>query len=220
MKSFCIGVAALIGLSGCGTANNYLVQKQRTVEYYRIFDLKTSASRQTVAKAASDGLGRNVNSAEEATPIPSSSELPATPGRFKLVNPFEGTAFAALAARGGSVGMRVATCDGASWTATAKRNIQGSNSLRLTACLFQYKEGYHLDLYAVFVKQEGGIFQVSRDMANAVVGTPEEWTEKTFLDIVRSIRNATSAQVALLEAQPEISGTPWLDSLEGFRVSQ
>lgn len=116
--------------------------------------------------------------------------------------------------------MRVATCDGASWTATAKRNIQGSNSLRLTACLFQYKEGYHLDLYAVFVKQEGGIFQVSRDMANAVVGTPEEWTEKTFLDIVRSIRNATSAQVALLEAQPEISGTPWLDSLEGFRVSQ
>lgn len=220
MRILFLAVSAALGLAGCGTTNNYLAQKQRTVEYYRIFDLKTNASRQAIAKAASDGLGRNINSAHEATPIPSSGDVPEKPGRFKLVNPFEGTAFAALASRGGAVGFRVATCDGASWTATAERNIQGSNSLKLTACLFPYKEGYHLDFYAVFAKQEGGLFQISRDMANAVVGTPEEWTEKTFLDVVRSIRAATSAQVALLEAQPEISGTPWLDPVEGFRVSQ
>ena len=44
-----------------------------------------------------------------------------------------------------------------------------------------------------------------------MVGTPEEWTEKTFLDVVRSIRKATGAEVALIEAQPELGGTPWLD---------
>ena len=88
--------------------------------------------------------------------------------------------------------------------------------LDLTACIFQYKDGYHLDLYAVFTKQEGGLFQVSRDMANAMVGTPEEWTEKTFLDTVRSIRAATGADIALLEAQPELSGTPWLDGMDTF----
>lgn len=210
-------ICAAIGLAGCGTTNNYLAKKTQTVEYYRIFDIKTSASRQTVAKAASNGMGRNVNNAQEATPIPSSADLPDRAGRFKITNPFEGTKLAALAGGAGSLGVRVATCEGASWTAKAERRIQGSNSLNLTACLFQYKDGYHLDLYAVFTKQEGGLFQISRDMANAVVGTPEEWTEKTFLDIARSIRIQTGANVTLLEAQPDLLGTPWLDNFDSTR---
>lgn len=147
-------------------------------------------------------------------PIPSSNALPETPGRFQLVNPFEGTRLAALAGGAGSLGFRMATCDGAVWTAKARREISGSNNLNLTACLFQYTRGYHLNLYAVFTKQEGGVFQVSRDMANAMVGTPEEWTEKTFLDVIRSIQATTPSKIELLEAQPEIAGTPWLDSLD------
>lgn len=216
MKRLLIAVAATLGISGCGTTNNYLAEKKQTVEYYRIFDIKTSANRQAVAKAASNGIGRNVNNAQEATPIPSSSEIPEKPARFKLVNPFEGSKLAALAGGAGSLGFRMATCEGASWTAKAERRVSGSNNLNLTACLFQYKDGYHLDLYAVFTKQEGGLFQISRDMANAMVGTPEEWTEKTFLDIVRSIRANTGAEIALLEAQPELSGTPWLDSMDSM----
>ena len=76
------------------------------------------------------------------------------------------------------------------------------------------KEGYHLDMYAVFVKKEGGLFQVSRDLAGAMVGTPEEWTEKTFLDVARNVHARIDAKVALLEAQPEISGTPWVDPID------
>lgn len=209
-----VPVAALLG--GCGTMNNALVEKTKTTEYYRIFDIKTSADRQTVAEAASNGLGRNVNNAQEATPIPSSATPPDAPGRFKLVNPFEGTQMAAFAAMGGgSVGFKRATCDGAAWTAMAQRDIAGSNNLNLTACLFQYKQGYHLDLYAVFTKKEGGLMQISRSMANAMVGTPEEWTEKTFLDIARNIRQVTNAEITLLEGQPKLAGTPWLDSGEG-----
>ena len=121
---------------------------------------------------------------------------------------------AALAAGGGGLGFRMATCEGAVWTAKAQRTVSGSNNLNLTACLFQYKGGYHLDMYAVFTKAEGGLMQISRDMANAMVGAPEEWTEKTFLDVVRNINKAIAADVTLLEAQPEISGTPWLDSIE------
>lgn len=126
----------------------------------------------------------------------------------------EGTRIAALAGGAGSLGVRVTTCDGVSWTAKAERRIQGSNALNLTACLFQYKDGYHLDLYAVFTKQEGGLMQISRDMATAMVGSPEEWTEKTFLDIVRSIKAQTGANIALLEGQPELTGTPWLDKFD------
>lgn len=215
MNKFIFITALAAAISGCGTTNNYLVEKTKTVEYYRIFDIKTNATRQAVAQSASDGIGRNVSNAQEVTPIPSSNEVPEKPGRFKLVNPFEGTTMAALAGSAGGLGFRMATCESASWTAKAQRQVAGSNNLNLTACLFQYKDGYHLDLYAVFTKQEGGLTQVSRDMANAMVGTPEEWTEKTFLDIVRTIRAKTGAEVTLLEAQPEVSGTPWLDSSEG-----
>lgn len=63
-------------LAGCGTSNNYLAAKQKTVEYYRIFQIKTDAPRTAVAAAASNGLGRNVNNAHEATPIPASADLP------------------------------------------------------------------------------------------------------------------------------------------------
>lgn len=211
-------IATAVVLTGCGTTNNYLAAKTKTVEYYRIFDLKTGATRQAIAKAASDGIGRNVNNAQEATPIPASADIPDKPGRFKLVNPLEGTRMAAFVGGAGGLGLRMATCEGASWTAKAERNIANSNTLNLAACLFQYKDGYHLDLYAIFTKQEGGLMQISRDMAYAMVGTPEEWTEKTFLDIVRSIRASTGAEVVLLEAQPELAGTPWLDT--GEAVSQ
>jgi len=199
-------------LGGCGSMNNALVEKTKTIEYYRIFDIKTDSDRQVVAEAASQGLGQNVNDANEAMPIPSFSTPPEEPGRFKLVNPFEGSKMSAFAAMsGGSLGFKVATCDGAVWTANAKREVSGSNNLNLTACLFQYKQGYHLDLYGVFSKQEGGIMQISRSMANAMVGTPEEWTEKTFLDIVKNIQKETGAQIAFLEGQPKMKGTPWID---------
>ena len=214
MKKAIVAIGVSLALTGCGTMNNALVEKKKTVEYYRIFDIKTSADRYTVAEAASNGLGRNVNSATEATPIPNFSEPPQKPGRFTLTNPFAGSKLAALAASGGSIGFKVATCEGAIWTASANRSISGSSDLRLTACLWQYKDGYHLDTYATFQKAEGGLMQISRNMASAMVGTPEEWTEKTFLDIVRSIRKAAGAEVAYLEGYPKLSGTPWLDDYD------
>jgi hypothetical protein len=215
---FAVGMAsALLPLiNGCAATNSALSTQVTQVEYYRIFDIQTTAQRQAIGKAASEGLARNVNSAQQAFPIPSSAEMPDKPGRFRLVNPLEGTRMAALAAAGGqSLGMRIATCEGASWTAQALRNIEGSNQLRLTMCLFPYKAGYHLNMYAIFTKKEGGLMQMSRAMAAAMVGTPEEWTEKTMLDVVRNIRANVPAQVALLEAQPEIAGTPWMDRQGG-----
>jgi hypothetical protein len=212
-RNICIVIGAFLSLSGCGTTNNAFSRKTQSVEYYRIFDIQTTASRLVVAKAASNGLGRNVNNASEALPIPSSAEVPEKPGRFKLINPLAGSPIAAMAARGGgAIDFKMATCEGATWSARARRSIAGSSDLNITLCLFQYKAGYHLDMYGMFTKEEGGLMQLSRNMAAAMVGTPEEWTEKTFLDVVRSIKASTDADVKLLEAQPEIAGTPWLDT--------
>jgi hypothetical protein len=203
--------ALLISIAGCGTTNNAFARKSITVEYYRIFDIKTDATRQAVSKAASAGLGRNVNNASQTTPIPVSAEPPDKPGRFQLVNPLRNSPLAALA---GASGFRMATCEGAAWTARAQRSIRGQSDLTVTLCLFQYRGGYHLNMYGIFTKEEGGLMQVSRNVAAAIVGTPEEWTEKTFLDVVRSIKALPGTEVTLLEAQPEIAGTPWLDTAE------
>jgi len=207
---FALPIFALLG--GCGAVNNALVEKTKTVEYYRIFDLKTDAARDVVAEAASNGLGKNVTDAQEATPIPETATPPDEPGRFKLVNPLAGSSLAALAGGGGGLGIKVATCEGAIWTASAKREITDSD-LKLTACLFQYKQGYHLDVYAAFSKKEGGLMQISRSLASKMVGKPEEWVEKTFLDIVLSIQKETGAEVTYLEGQPKLQGTPWLDQI-------
>lgn len=204
-------ITAVLVLYGCGTVNNALLEKTKTVEYYRIFDIKTNADRFVVAESASKGLGRNVNDAKEAMPIPASSELPSKPGRFSLSNPLNGSIYAALASGGGQIGFKIATCENASWTASAVRSISGQSHLSLTACLFPYTEGYHLDLYATFTKKEGGFMEISRKAASALVGTPEEWVEKTFLDIVRQIRKDTGAQITFVEGYPRLQGTPWLD---------
>ncbi|MCL1824696.1 MAG: hypothetical protein FWG26_01930 [Betaproteobacteria bacterium] len=215
MRNYFLVAAVVLAVTGCGATNNYLAKKTKTVEYYRIFDIKTTVDRKAVSKAASEGLGRNVNNAQETTPIPSSGELPEKAGRFRLEEPFRGTRLAALAGGAAGVGMRVAKCEEASWTAQAVRDTRGRSGggsvLRLTACLFPYADGYHLDLYAVLSKEEGGLFQISQSLVDATIGTQEQWTEKTFLDIVRSIRNKTGAEISLLEAEPELSGTPWLD---------
>ena len=216
MKRILIAVIAGIIVTSCGTVNNALLEKTKSEEYYRIFDIRTSADKKLVIKAASDGLGRNVGHANEATPIPSGT-IPDAPGRFTLVNPFEGTRLGALAGGAGSTGMRIATCEGAVWSARATKNVEGSYNLNLSACLFPYSQGYHLDLYAVFMKKQGGLKELSRIMASAMVGTPEQWTEKTFLDIVRSIRERTGASITYLEGHPELSGTPWLDQGETFK---
>lgn len=217
MKKF--GLTALVvvagSLSGCGTVNNALAEKTKTVEYYRIFDIASDSDRVSVINAASDGLGQNINSAQETTPIPNFSKAPAEPGRFKLVNPFEGTKLALLASASGA-SLKMASCEGEGvvWTAQATREVAGSDSLKLTACLWQYQGGYHLDTYATFQKKTGGLMQISRSMASAMAGTPEEWTEKTFLDIVRQIRSETGAKITYLEGYPKMEGTPWLDTKE------
>lgn len=208
------------GCSGIGYVNNALVEKQKNVEYYRIFDIKTKADRDAVAEAASTGLGKNVNDAREARPIPESAVLPDQPGRFKLSNPFEGSQLGALMNASGALGGKMATCPGSSWNAQAVRDIPGSSNLRVTACLFPYKEGYHLDVYATFAKTEGGLMQAVRSGVNAMVGTPEEWTEKTFMDIAREIRKQTNAEVTLVEGYPKVQGTPWLDSGETVQAAK
>jgi hypothetical protein len=196
------GLALLAMLAGCSTdAGSRFASHDTTVEYYRVFDIKTDAAPQAVARAATDGIDRNVKNAVVATPA--GVEATELPGHFKMADP-------ASAAPGTAVD-KSPTCEGAAWTAKAAPHVRGSDNMNMVACLFPYKSGYHLDMYAVFTKPDGGWLSWPRRVGGMMFGTPEKFTENTMLDIVRSIRAQTRAQVALVEAKPNLQGTPWLE---------
>lgn len=59
-------------------------------------------------------------------------------------------------------------------------------------------------MYAQLQKTSGGLYEISRQAAYAVVGDPEHWTEKTLLDPIREVSNIPGTKVKLLEAYPKI----------------
>jgi len=209
--------AAAFVLSGCAAGNSYLAHRNTTVEMYHIFDIKTDAATGAVVKAAADGLARNTNDIQQVTPLQMGKTTPATPGRFTIedvgaqlagANPGLGAMMQLAAAQSGGVGIKAAKCDGAVWTSRARRTIGGSSNLTLYSCLYKYQAGYHLDTYAVFNKTEGGVYQVSRDLASSLVGTPEQWVNKTILDTVAAIEAAAGAKMVRVEGQPELLPLP------------
>ncbi len=194
-----------MAMTGCNSpAADKFAARDTTVEYYRVFDIKTDAAPQAVTKAATDGVGRNVKDAIVAAP--SGVEATELPGHFKMADP--------TSAAPGSAVDKGPTCEGASWTAKAAPRVRGGDNMTMVACLFPYKSGYHLDMYAIFTKPEGGLLAWPRRLSGALLGTPEKFTETAMLDIVRSIRTATHAQVSLVEAKPNLPGTPWMDGAD------
>ncbi|MBC8740415.1 hypothetical protein F6X40_27545 [Paraburkholderia sp. UCT31] len=225
MKKALLAAVALstLALTGCGGMNSYLAERRETTEMYHIFDARGAASVDTVIKAATDGLTRNTNAVSTDRPLNlhASKTLPKTPGRFDVVDvadAFKGTGMGAMLAlsqnNAGMRGLKQAKCDGAVWTAKAVRDITGSNRLDLYVCLYQYAGGYQLDMYADFIKAEGGVMGFTRDIAYGIAGTPEQWVNKTIVDTVRSVEQATHAKVTHVEGQPAIGDLPWTDKYE------
>jgi hypothetical protein len=217
MKNFKIFGAffAALALAGCATGNSYLANRHTTVEMYHIFDIKTGAQNDVVIKAAADGLAQNTAQISQATPLQMGKTVPATPGRFTLEDvaaKFAGTGVGSLmqmaAMQNGGAAPKMANCEGAVWTSRAVRDVPGSSNLTLFSCLYKYQAGYQLDTYAVFEKTEGGLKQISRDIANSMVGTPEQWVNKTILDTVKSIEDATRVKATHVEGQPTLAALP------------
>ncbi|VTU42034.1 MULTISPECIES: hypothetical protein [unclassified Variovorax] len=214
-----VAVAAVLILAGCGSVNSTLAKRHETVEHYHVFQVKTRATPDAVIKATADGLARNTNSVVQNRPLQMGAKVPETAGRFQLVDPaaaLGGTSLGAIMAMQGGAGAsipRVAKCDGAVWTSRANRSVSGSDNLTLYTCIYRYKDGYELNMYAVFQKASGGLSGLARDAVASAIGTPEEWTNKTILDMARSVESATGAKVEYVEGQPEIGAVPKVDQL-------
>lgn len=212
--------AAALTLTGCGSMNSVLADRLETTEMYHIIDFKTGANADAVIKATADGLARNTNSIVQNRPLMIGKQTaPTTPGRFELVDPIsalKGTGMGGFMAMAGGAGTsvpKVAKCDDAIWTAKATRSNPGYENLNLYVCIYKYADGYQLDMYGVFQKKSGGLGGLARDAASAMVGTPEQWINKTIVDTVRSVEAGTSSKYKYVEGQPSIGELPKLDTV-------
>jgi hypothetical protein len=210
---------AALALSACSAVNSTLAERNESVEIYHIYDVKTNVDTATIARAASDGLAANTNNVQTAMPLQIGKTVPVTPGRFSIDDVAAGLSgqnsamLKMMSAQSGGLGMKVATCADAVWTSKAIRNISGSNNLTLYTCVYKYKAGYNIDMYAVFTKQSGGIYQLVREGANALAGTPEQWVNKTITDTIRSVERAANARAIHIEGQPDLGPLPTADKL-------
>jgi hypothetical protein len=214
----CIAIAiASAALAGCGSLNSTLAERQEVIEIYHVWDAKTPVDPDRMIKATADGIARNTGSINQSRPLMKSNRLPEVPGRFEIVDgagAIQGTGFGAMMAMAGqsALTLRSAKCDGAVWSSQAIREVTGSDHLRLQTCLYRYKGGYQINQYAIFTKRSGGLMQIAREASQAMVGTPEEWLNKTIVDTVRSVESATGATVTYVEGQPTIGNLPKVDT--------
>lgn len=217
MNRLALFLPVVAALAGCAGGNSYMASRHTTVEMYHIFDIRTEAPTDKVIKAAADGLAQNTSDIHQVSPLQIGKAVPVEPGRFVIedvgaklagANPGMGAMLQMAAMQNGGVGLKAAKCDDAVWTSRAQRKIAGSSNLTLYSCLYKYQAGYRLNNYAVFNKTEGGLSQISRDIATSLVGTPEQWVNKTILDTVHAIESATGAKAVRLEGQPELTDLP------------
>lgn len=137
-KPVVAGMLAIFAVQNSAIAQD----RNQSNELYHIFDLKTAAPKRDVIAAAGAGLKRNTSDAQTMTPIVMGAP-PETPGRFTIRNPLEGSAsmggIAAMIPALQLAQFKQASCDGAVWIANALRKVRGSQTLRLTLCLFPYR---------------------------------------------------------------------------------
>ena len=212
-KTIAAGLAMLSAalLSGCGHLNSALNERTETHEYLRIFDIKTTANADEVGQALAEGMMLNLEYPKIEKPIVM-TPVPEKPGRFELDDTLRNTKFGRLMDLAGnsSTTVRLLVCKNSPWRAVGERSNPGEWDGRVQICLFPYKGGYHVDMYGYMTVHRGGYKEIVRGSVYQLMGDPVEWIEKSLLDTVRTVRSSLNAEVTLVEARPEIKGTPWL----------
>ncbi|KGK16445.1 hypothetical protein EA25_15660 [Vibrio navarrensis] len=176
-------------------------KNERNKKSYVIYDVKVdkSVSPSEMAKAIKTALQASTSSVrivEDLPPYPLPEESP----RFQLTNPFgKSSGLAALAGN-----MTIPTCEGAlvyAQAADTSMSQHGENTQFYT-CLWQYKEGYHVDIYTQFQIESGGLANLGQDLVRGVMGDSSQFIPRTIGNI-KSNLEALNVKADLVDAYPD-----------------
>lgn len=194
-----VAVATLV--TGCASTTP-TVERESAYAIYRVTP-GPGVTASEVSQAIQTALQKNTGKVQINRGIPP-SPLPETPSRFQVVNPFAGSGIGALAAQSGA-NMQIATCEGALVTATAQNTGMSDygESTQFTTCLWQYQDGFHVDVYTSFSRASGGFSpdMLGAMLARQVVGDSGQFIPRTVNAIVSGIEG-TGSQVTLVEKYP------------------
>ena len=92
-----------------------------------------------------------------------------------------------MAALAGNV--KIPTCDGALVYAQAANTSMSSygENTQFYTCLWQYKEGYHIDIYTQFQIKSGGLENLGVDLARGILGDSSQFIPKTINSIKQNL---------------------------------
>lgn len=177
-----------------------------SVSNYAVYDMKDPQHRtpDEVADIYIDTLKTIMNDVSVTRNLPP-SPLPEQAGRFKLVNPLGNSGLGALAAANGA-SMNVPLCDGA-YIVVASDNTGMSRwgeNTRFYNCLWQYKDGWHLDWYISFDKQSGGVSAdaMAAALVQSVAGDSRK-NMKTYRESIIKKLNEKGLKTQLIESYPK-----------------
>lgn len=189
---------AVVSLAGCAG----MTPTHEKVEGYRIYDISTAYSSgvtQSLAANIRAAMQKNAKDVQFNNQLPP-DPLPAQPGRFQLINPFQGaTGYLALA----GANAKVPQCPGSVIQATSHDSFTGAEQTTFFVCLMPYQQGYAMNVYYTYDKVSGGISAeaLGRALAQSVAGDSSQFIPRTVAALEQAVKS-TNLQPTLKQAYP------------------
>jgi len=168
-------VTSLVGCKSTSLTKTHETQKSYVI--YNIENTKEVTPTQMAAaiKKALQSSTSTVRIVEDIPPYP----LPELAPRFTLVSPF-GPQLSAITG-----GIKIPTCEGALVYASATDDSFAGDGedTQFYTCLWQYKAGYHVDIYTQYRIEHGGLDNLGKDLVRDIMGNSSQFIPRTIRHI-------------------------------------
>jgi hypothetical protein len=193
-----ISMALGIALTGCAA----MKPTYHTESTFVIYDVKPATiDRNQLLKAVLDAVQKSASKLRVNRDIPP-AELPATPGRFELQDPFANSKMGALLASQAQ-NIRVPVCKNALMTVSTDNTsmAQYGEQTTLFLCVLPYKEGYQIDIYSTFIRENGGMTPqgISSAIGRSLIGDSSQFIPRT-MNAVRTAAESVGAKVTVVDS--------------------
>ena len=191
--------SSLLLLAGCSSTTPTV---ESTTTYW-IYDIKASQSLADVETAVKEAVQTQMTSVSISRNLPPAT-VPDQPGKFQMSNALGNSNLGQLLAYNGA-SIEMPTCDGAIMIGSSQHNGMASagEQSQVNICLWQYKDGYHLDIISKFTKTSGGFDarSLAKNLVESVMGDGSQFIPTRVNNIVNKL-NAAGMQVSLVEKYP------------------